>query len=85
MDLLDLIKEKIKVFLDTEQLQGLESVIHHIEISEKHFTKAKNSGDDYLFTDVIFFWCQVLSSIFGVASIQAGHLTLYLTVEDLNK
>ena len=54
MDLLDLIKEKIKVFLDTEQLQGLESVIHHIEISEKHFTKAKNSGDDYLFTDVIY-------------------------------
>lgn len=53
MDLLKLIKDKCNSFSDTEIFQGLESVISHIEIAERHLEIGK-MGDDYLFTDVIY-------------------------------
>jgi hypothetical protein len=53
MDLLKLIKDKCDYFSDTEIFQGLESVISHIEIAERHLEMGKG-GDDYLFTDVIY-------------------------------
>jgi hypothetical protein len=53
MDLLKLIKDKCNSFSDTEIFQGLESVISHIEIAERHLEMGK-MGDDYLFTDVIY-------------------------------
>ena len=53
MDLLKLIKDKCDSFSDIEILQGLESVISHIEIAERHLEMGK-MGDDYLFTDVIY-------------------------------
>ena len=53
MDLLKLIKDKCDYFSDTENFQGLESVISHIEIAERHLEMGK-MGDDYFFTDVIY-------------------------------
>ena len=53
MDLIQLIKDKIKVFSQTEYFAGIESVISHIEIAERHLDQGKK-GDDYLFNDVIY-------------------------------
>lgn len=53
MDLTKLIKEKSKAFSNTEHLPGIESVIGHIEIAERHLNQGKK-GDDYLFNDVIY-------------------------------
>jgi hypothetical protein len=53
MDLIELIKEKIEAFADVDSYVGLQSVISHIEIAERHFIMGKK-GDDYLFTDVIY-------------------------------
>ena len=53
MDLVKLIKDKIKVFSQTEHFAGMESVISHIEIAERHLDQGKK-GDDYLFNDVIY-------------------------------
>lgn len=54
MDLLKLLIDKTGRFAGTPFQVGLESVIHHIEIAEKHHVKGKNENDDYLFTDVIY-------------------------------
>lgn len=53
MDLLTLVREKGKTFIDTDFYQGIEAVIHHIEVAEKHFEKGKSYGE-YLYTDVIY-------------------------------
>lgn len=53
MDLLRLINEKCSYFSDTSAIQGLRSVILHIEMAERHFENGKK-GEDYLFTDVIY-------------------------------
>lgn len=53
MDLLRLINDKCSYFSDTSAIQGLRSVILHIEMAERHFENGKK-GDDYLFTDVIY-------------------------------
>jgi hypothetical protein len=53
MDLLPLVKKKCEAFRGTESAQGLEAVVLHIEIAEKHFEKGKSSGE-YLYTDVIY-------------------------------
>ncbi|TOM29750.1 hypothetical protein CGH80_22565, partial [Vibrio parahaemolyticus] len=53
MDLLKIVKDKIIKFDGTDSKEGLEAVIHHIEIAERHF---ENGGkmDEYLYTDVIY-------------------------------
>ncbi|AKB81142.1 hypothetical protein MSBR3_0564 [Methanosarcina barkeri 3] len=53
MDLLKLINDKSNYFSDTPIIQGLRSVIYHIDIAERHFENGKK-GEDYLFTDVIY-------------------------------
>lgn len=53
MDLLPLAKKKCDVFRGTDSHQGLEAVIHHMEIAEKHFEQGKVAGE-YLYTDVIY-------------------------------
>ena len=53
MDLLKLIKSKIKSFESTPSEQGVDAVVHHIEISEGHFEQAKSNGE-HLYTDVIY-------------------------------
>ncbi|MGZ8930283.1 MAG: hypothetical protein ACXW0O_04785 [Methylosarcina sp.] len=53
MDLLHLIKSKASSFNGTPSQQGIEAVIHHIEIAESHFEQGKALGE-YLFTDVIY-------------------------------
>jgi hypothetical protein len=53
MDLLKLIKSKCISFRDTDSYQGIEAVIHHIEIAEKHFDQATTTAE-YLYTDVIY-------------------------------
>lgn len=53
MDLLRLIRSKIITFEGTTSQQGLEAVIHHIEIAENHFEQSKQLGE-YLLTDVIY-------------------------------
>jgi hypothetical protein len=54
MDLLKLIIDKTGKFTGTQFQVGLESVIHHIEIAEKHHVRGKIENDDFLFTDVIY-------------------------------
>lgn len=53
MDLLKLIKSKINAFKGTASEQGVEAVVHHIEISESHFELGKSNGE-HLFTDVVY-------------------------------
>lgn len=53
MDLLDLLKSKAAPFAGTASQQGVEAVIHHIEIAESHLEKGKTEGE-HLFTDVIY-------------------------------
>ena len=54
MDLLQLIQDKIRRFVGTPSQTGLEAVIHHIEIAEKHHDRGKKENNDFLFTDVIY-------------------------------
>lgn len=53
MDLLKLIKSKSSFFAGTPSQQGLDAVIHHIEIAEHHFEQGRTNGE-HLFTDVIY-------------------------------
>jgi hypothetical protein len=53
VDLLKLIKSKTKSFEGTFSKQGLDAVVHHIEISESHFEQGKINGE-HLYTDVIY-------------------------------
>ncbi|MHA2407218.1 MAG: hypothetical protein ACXACA_02450 [Candidatus Ranarchaeia archaeon] len=53
MDLLELIKSKVKSFEGTDSRQGLVAVVHHIEIAEKHYEQGPDSSE-YHFTDVIY-------------------------------
>lgn len=53
MDLLSIIKEQSKKLSDTASYAGIENVISHIEIAEKHLLSGK-LGNDYLFNDVIY-------------------------------
>ena len=53
MDLLKLVKSKSEAFSDTNSYLGLQSVMSHIGIAERHLKNGKN-GDDYFFTDVIY-------------------------------
>ena len=53
MDLLKSIKQKSEYFADTEEDQGVSSVVSHIEIAERHYQSAK-TGNDYLYNDVIY-------------------------------
>ncbi len=54
MDLIKLIKEKIGRFVNTPHFSGLESVVLHIEIAEKHRERGKQENNDFLFTDAIY-------------------------------
>lgn len=54
MDILKLIQNKVQRFSGTPFQQGLESVIHHIEIAEKHHERGKKENSDFLFTDVLY-------------------------------
>jgi hypothetical protein len=51
MDLIKIIEEKSELFKDTKYFQGINFVIHHIKIAEKHLSNAQ-AGDEYLYTDV---------------------------------
>ena len=53
MDLIELIREKINIFSGTENYFGLQSVVTHIEVAERHLDMGKK-GDDNYFTDVIY-------------------------------
>ncbi|MDD4620235.1 MAG: hypothetical protein PHQ15_05355 [Methanosarcina sp.] len=54
MDLLKLINDKCSYFSDTSAIQGLKSVILHIEMAERHFEIGKKEDDDRFFTDAIY-------------------------------
>ena len=53
MDLSKLIKDKSKVFEGTSNYLGIECVLNHIEIAEKHLSNGQG-GEDYLFNDVVY-------------------------------
>ncbi|HDZ9686318.1 TPA: hypothetical protein RU365_003365, partial [Vibrio cholerae] len=53
MDLAKLIKEKSEVFENTENYLGIECVLNHIDVAEKHLVNGRG-GNDYLFNDVIY-------------------------------
>jgi hypothetical protein len=53
MDLLDLIRTQINALPAGPHLQGLRSVLHHIETGYKHFARGQ-SGDESAFTDTIY-------------------------------
>jgi hypothetical protein len=54
MDLLREIKEKIRSNASSDDARGLESVLSHIEIAERHHLRAKKERDEHLYTDVIY-------------------------------
>jgi hypothetical protein len=53
MDLLEEIRRKTSVFTGTEHRPGIQAVLMHIEVAEKHFSNGR-LGDDYFFSDVIY-------------------------------
>ena len=53
MDLLDLIRTQINALPNGPHLQGLRSVLHHIETGYKHFARGQ-SDDESAFTDTIY-------------------------------
>lgn len=54
MDLLDIIKSKLKTSRILNESQGLRAVITHIEVAENYLTKAKKEDDTNLYTDIIY-------------------------------
>lgn|GEM_PF-568682 len=54
MDLVKEIREKIRSNASSQDLQGLESVLAHIEIAERYHLRAKKERDEHLYTDVIY-------------------------------
>lgn len=54
MDLLKEIREKFKSNTALSSGRGLESVLAHIEIAERHHLRAKKDRDEHLYTDVIY-------------------------------
>lgn len=54
MDVISTIREKTGLFSGTDYYDGLEAVILHLEIAEKHQVRGKDFGEDYLFTDVVY-------------------------------
>ena len=53
MDLLKLLKDKAEYFAASSEDSGVNSIVAHIDVAEKHFQNGK-SGEDYLFNDVIY-------------------------------
>lgn len=53
MNLLEIAKTKCIAFKGTISHQGLEAVVHHVEIAERHFENGKALGE-YFYTDVIY-------------------------------
>lgn len=54
METQKVIQQKIKQLSNLGYSGGLDSVLFHIEIAEKHFEQACLSKEDHLFTDVIY-------------------------------
>ena len=54
MDLLKEIRDKIKSNVALSSGRGLESILAHIEIAERHHLRAKKDRDEHLYTDVIY-------------------------------
>lgn len=54
MDILQSIRDKLKLLPSDDKIIGIRSVISHIEIAEKYFLRATIEKDDYFFTDVIY-------------------------------
>lgn len=85
MDLLKLIKEKAAAFSATDHFSGIESVIGHIEIAERHLNQGKK-GDDYLFNDVIYRTNQAFEgSLKEAYSVLTGNKSEKKTPNDIEK
>lgn len=54
MDLLKEIREKVESNATSSSGRGVESVLAHIEIAERHHLRAKKDRDEHLYTDVIY-------------------------------
>ncbi len=54
MDTLKTIREKIKTLSSIVPHNGMPAVVRHIEMAEAHFSRARSSRDDDLFTDVVY-------------------------------
>lgn len=54
MDLLQELKSKISAQASGIDVQGLESVLLHIQLAERHHNRAKKERDEHLYTDVIY-------------------------------
>jgi hypothetical protein len=54
LDLLDLIRSSIAKLPDGPYLNGLRSVLHHIDTAYKHFARGQLSNDESAFTDAIY-------------------------------
>jgi hypothetical protein len=54
MDLLKEIKEKVRSNSDWTVKHGVQSVVTHIEVAERHHFQAKSDRNEHLYTDVIY-------------------------------
>lgn len=54
MDILEIIRRSINTLPEGPHMDGLQSVLRHIEIAYKHFGRAQTDNDDTAFTDAIY-------------------------------
>lgn len=54
MNLLEILRERVDDLPDGDYMQGLKSVLQHIEVAGKHLERGQNSADDTAFTDAIY-------------------------------
>lgn len=86
MDLLLQIKDKVKSNPDWKEARGIESVLTHIEIAERHQRRAKLDRDEHLYTDVIYRTNHAFEGILKEAYILlAGHLAENLSPYEIEE
>jgi hypothetical protein len=54
MNLLDILRTRIEGLPEGNYTLGLKSVLQHIEVAEKHFSRGQTNVDDTAFTDAIY-------------------------------
>jgi hypothetical protein len=54
MDILEITRRSIETLPDGPHMEGLQSVLRHIEIAYKHFGRAQADNDETAFTDAIY-------------------------------
>ena len=63
MDFIEAIRDKRNEFESLRDPSGVDIVLRHLDVAERHFERARKAGDSDLFTDVIYRTNQVFEGI----------------------